>query len=435
MSDRIDILMPMEQEGAKSVVRAWLKRVGETVARDEPVVELETDKVAVEVAAPADGVLAEIVLNEGEEAPPGGVLGVMSLSAHLGPPASSPAISVHAATFAGGDAGGPRQRLSPLVKRLLAEHELSPAAIAGSGRDGRITHKDVEAFLSSPASGGGGERSEPEGVSARPRPLSHAARDSSPRDRVAIPSCKSPLASRAGGGGAKTIPHSAMRKSIAAHMAHSVATAPHVTALFEADFTAIAAHRAQHRDEYASAGAPLTYSAYIVRAAALAMTAAPNVNARWHDDFLEVFEDANIGMGVALGENGLIVPVIARAQTLSLKQIAAKLGDLTERARKNALKPADVQGGTFTISNHGVSGSLLAAPIIINQPQSAILGVGKLEKRVVVRAIDGADAMVIKPMAYVSLTIDHRVLDGHQTNAWLTRFVEILETWPLEDAP
>ena len=116
-----------------------------------------------------------------------------------------------------------------------------------------------------------------------------------------------------------------------------------------------------------------------------------------------------------------------------MKETAAQLSDVTERARKNQLKPADVQGGTFTISNHGVSGSLVATPIIINQPQSAILGVGKLEKRVVVRSIDGADAMVIKPMAYVSLTIDHRVLDGHQTNAWLTRFVEVLETWPLED--
>src|SRR6185436_20902513 len=122
-----------------------------------------------------------------------------------------------------------------------------------------------------------------------------------------------------------------------------------------------------------------------------------------------------------------------RAQTLSLKAAAAELGDLTERARKNTLKPADVQGGTFTISNHGVSGSLLAAPIIINQPQSAILGVGKLEKRVVVREVDGQDAIQIRPMAYVSLTIDHRIVDGHQTNAWLTRFVEVLETWPLDD--
>jgi 2-oxoglutarate dehydrogenase E2 component (dihydrolipoamide succinyltransferase) len=203
--------------------------------------------------------------------------------------------------------------------------------------------------------------------------------------------------------------------------------------VFEADFSAIIAHRAKYKDAYAKAGAPLTYSAYIVRAAAEAMQVSPNVNACWHDDYLEVFEDANIGMGVALGDKGLIVPVIKRAQELSLQQTAAALADLTERARKNQLKPADVQGGTFTISNHGVSGSLVATPIIINQSQSAILGVGKLEKRVVVREIGGADAMVIKPMAYVSLTIDHRVLDGHQTNAWLTRFVEILETWPLDD--
>jgi 2-oxoglutarate dehydrogenase E2 component (dihydrolipoamide succinyltransferase) len=224
-----------------------------------------------------------------------------------------------------------------------------------------------------------------------------------------------------------------MRRSIAEHMSRSVATAPHVTAVFEADFSAIAAHRARHKDEYARAGAPLTYSAYIARAAAEAMAVSPNVNARWHDDFLEVFEDVNIGMGVALGDKGLIVPVIQRVQTLSLQQTAARLGDLTERARRNQLKPADVQGGTFTISNHGVSGSLVATPIIINQPQSAILGVGKLEKRVVVREVNGQDAILVRPMAYVSLTIDHRVLDGHQTNAWLTRFVEILETWPLQD--
>jgi 2-oxoglutarate dehydrogenase E2 component (dihydrolipoamide succinyltransferase) len=138
-------------------------------------------------------------------------------------------------------------------------------------------------------------------------------------------------------------------------------------------------------------------------------------------------------MGVALGDKGLIVPVIQRVQTLSLQETAVRLGDLTERARRNQLKPADVQGGTFTISNHGVSGSLVATPIIINQPQSAILGVGKLEKRVVVREVNGQDAILVRPMAYVSLTIDHRVLDGHQTNAWLTRFVEILETWPLQD--
>ena len=401
MAETTNIVMPLEQEGSKSVVRAWLKKVGDAVKRDEPIVELETDKVAVEVPSPGDGVLASIALNEGDEAAPGATLGVLTLGVvatsqvqQATPESRSQRPS--AASSAPRRDDGREMRLSPLVKRLLSDHRLDAAVVAGTGRDGRITHKDVQ---------------------------DHVARGS------AKPTAKAPAAAVKGG----TIPHDAMRKSIAEHMSRSVSVAPHVTAVFEADFSAIIAHRNKHKDAYAKAGAPLTFSAYIIRAAAEAMKVSPNVNARWHDDFLEVFEDANIGMGVALGDKGLIVPVIKRAQALTLKETAAQLGDVTERARKNQLKPADVQGGTFTISNHGVSGSLVATPIIINQPQSAILGVGKLEKRVVVRSIDGADAMVIKPMAYVSLTIDHRVLDGHQTNAWLTRFVEVLETWSLED--
>ncbi len=405
MADTANIVMPLEQEGSKSVVRVWLKKVGDAVKRDEPIVELETDKVAVEVPAPADGVLASIALDEGDEAAPGATLGVLSIGVEVTGAAVAPAPKTGAAAHKpqGQTQQAPTTdrelRLSPLVKRLLSDHKLNAADVGGTGRDGRITHKDVEAHIA--------------------------------RGPAATASKSKPTPATVKGG---KIPHDAMRRAIAEHMSRSVATAPHVTAVFEADFSAIAAHRARYKDAYAKAGAPLTYSAYIIRAAAEAMKVAPNVNARWHDDFLEVFEDANIGMGVALGDKGLIVPVVQRAQTLSLQQTAAKLGDLTERARKNALKPADVQGGTFTISNHGVSGSLVATPIIINQPQSAILGVGKLEKRVVVREIGGADAMVIKPMAYVSLTIDHRVLDGHQTNAWLTRFVDILETWPLSDS-
>ena len=222
------------------------------------------------------------------------------------------------------------------------------------------------------------------------------------------------------------IPHDSMRRRIAEHMVHSVTTAPHVTAVFEADFSAIAAHRQALKAK----GVNLTYTAYIVAAACEAMQAAPTVNSRWHEDHLEVFADVNIGVGTALGDKGLIVPVVQQANRLTLEQIGDRLADLTDRARSNRLKPADVQGGTFSISNHGVSGSLVATPIIINQPQSAILGVGKLEKRVVVREIDGQDAILIRPMAYVTLTIDHRVLDGVQTNAWLTRFVEVLEAWP-----
>ncbi len=404
MSATAKILMPLEQEGSKSVVRAWLKKIGESVRRDEPIVELETDKVAVEVPSPADGILLEITLNEGEEAPPGVTLGVLRLAAadqgrRLPAGSSEPRTSQEAPA----ESRRSDLRLSPLVKRLLSEHGIPASAITGAGRGGRITHSDVEKYI---------------------------ARKSGPP----APSPASTALAGVGAGGPRRVPHDPMRKSIAAHMAHSVQTAPHVTAVFEADFSAIAAHRAKHKAAYEKAGAPLTYSAYFVLACARAMKAAPNVNSRWHDDALEVFEDANIGIGVALGDKGLIVPVIARAQTLCLREIAAKLGELTAKARNNQLRPADVQGGTFTISNHGVSGSLLAAPIIINQPQSAILGIGKLEKRAVVREVNGADAIQVRPMAYVSLTIDHRVLDGHQTNAWLTHFVATLEAWPLEDA-
>jgi 2-oxoglutarate dehydrogenase E2 component (dihydrolipoamide succinyltransferase) len=225
-----------------------------------------------------------------------------------------------------------------------------------------------------------------------------------------------------------------MRKSIAEHMIRSLTTAPHVTAVFEADLGAIIAHRERHKARFQQAGAPLTFSAYFVRACAVAMTAAPRVNSRWHDDCLEIFEDVNVAVGISLGDKGLVAPVIMRTQDLSLFETAKALHALTEKARQGRLSPSDMQNGTFTISNHGVSGSLLAAPIIINQPQSAILGVGKVEKRVVVRETDGSDSILIRPMAYVSLSIDHRVLDGHDTNAWLTRFVEIIETWRPEES-
>jgi len=220
-----------------------------------------------------------------------------------------------------------------------------------------------------------------------------------------------------------------MRRRIAERMARSVATAPHVTALFEADFTAIAAHRARHRAAYEARGVPLTYTAYLVAASAQAMRAQPGVNAHWGEDAVTLYADVNIGVGTALGDTGLVVPVVHRAQTLSLEGIAARLADTTARARTAKLTPADVADGTFTISNHGVSGSLFASPIILVPPQVAILGVGKLEKRVVVRSADGSDALVIRSMAYVSLTIDHRALDGAATNAWLTAFVATIEGW------
>lgn len=160
------------------------------------------------------------------------------------------------------------------------------------------------------------------------------------------------------------------------------------------------------------------------------MAVAPAINGRWEEDRIAVSPTINIGVGTALGEKGLVVPVVKDVAALSLQEVGSKLDDLTSRARSGNLTAADVSGGSFTISNHGVSGSLLAAPIILHAGQAAILGVGRLEKRVVVREMNGQDAILVRPMAYVTLTIDHRVVDGHQTNAWLTRFVAVLEEWP-----
>lgn len=213
-------------------------------------------------------------------------------------------------------------------------------------------------------------------------------------------------------------------------MVQSVSVAPHVTSVFDADLSAVVAHRDANKADFESRGSKLTYTAYFVAAAAEALKTVPEANSRWHDDRLEIFEDINIGVATALPNGGLIVPVITKTQDLDLFGISQRLGDLTERARSGSLDPRDVQGGTFTISNHGVSGSLLATPIVINQPQSAILGVGKLERRVVPDEAKGKEAMTIRPMCYVTLTIDHRALDGFQANQFLTRFVEVIATFP-----
>ncbi len=412
MTQTIDVTAPIEQEGTKSVVKSWYIGVGEAVREGDPLVELETDKVAVEVPSPASGVLAEILIDADGEAAPGAVLGRLSGGAAVkpaGPQEQKSANGELAKPAPALKAGnGEEPRLSPAVRRLVREYDLNPAEIEGTGKGGRLTRGDVQLFL---------ERG------AGQSPKAPAAKPKIDPGGEAIDTELGP---------ARRIPHDTMRRRIAEHMSHSVAVAPHVTAVFEADFFAIAAHRSAHKNDYARRGVKLTYTAYMVAAAAEAMKAAPRVNSRWHDDFLDVYDDINIGVGTALGEEGLVVPVISQTQTKSHFGIARELQELTDKARSGALSPADLRGGTFSISNHGVSGSLVASPIIINQPQSAILGVGKLEKRAVVRTVDGVDSIQIRPMAYVSLTIDHRVLDGAQTNAWLTRFVEVIETWPKE---
>lgn len=283
-------------------------------------------------------------------------------------------------------------RLSPSVRRALQQNGIDPSRIQGTGRDGRITREDVD-------------RAVAEATVVEVGPPTTAE----PRHFVSA-----------------DIPHDRMRLTIAENMVRAVTDQPHVTAVFEADFSAVAAHKAA----MAERGVKLSYTAYIVKAAADAMAAAPAINGRWEKDRIAISPTIDIGVGTALGEKGLVVPVVKDAGALSLEQIGSRLDDLTQRARDGKLERSDVSGGSFTISNHGVSGSLLAAPIILHQRQAAILGIGKLQKRVVVRTVHGRDAMLIHPMAYVTLTIDHRVVDGHQTNAWLSRFVEFIESWP-----
>lgn len=383
MSDVIDIVLPSDQtEGTTNTVGKWYKAVGDTVATNDPLVEITTDKVTVEIAAPGDGVLAEILAVEGDRVEPGQVVGRLTVG--LSDRRTVSPVDHTPVRQSDGDSTPTQAELSPAVRRLLKEKGLEASQVKGSGKGGRITVEDVEAAAAS-----------------------------------------GPTVRRSDGPTGRRVPHSVMRKAIATHMAHSVATAPHVTSVFEADLAAVVAHRAANKDAFARDGARLTYTAYFVRAIVEAVRAVPEANARWHDDGLELWDDVNVGVATALGNEGLIVPVLRKAQDLDLAGTAKALDDLTERARTSALTPRDVQDGTITISNHGVSGSLLAAPIIINQPQSSILGVGKLEQRAVIR--DGA--VVARPMVYVTLTIDHRVLDGFSANKFLTTWVETIENW------
>jgi len=388
-----DVIAPDNEEGTKATILRWCKAAGDAVRKDEPLLELETDKVTVEVPSPASGELAEILKQPDEEVLPGQILARVRIRTDdaNAAAAAEPAAVLAPPAAAGRTAESARQVLSPAVRRLLEEHSLSAGDIAGSGRGGRITTEDVARYL--------GEMSAPPAV---------AAFAASGRNRV---------------------PHTAVRRRVAEHMTKSLAEAPHVTTLFEADLTRVQAHRARNAAEYERQGARLTYTAYLVAACARALIAHPSVNATFHKDALELHSDANIGVGTALGNEGLIVPVIHGAQGLKLPEIAHRLGQLVSAARNGKLAPQEVRGGTFTISNHGVGGSLLAAPIVINQPQVAILGVGKVERRVCVVESQGAEAVGIRTMCYLTLTIDHRALDAFQANAFLEHVVNTLQQW------
>ena len=399
MSSIADVLAPLNAEGTRATILRWCKAVGERVVKDEPLLELETDKVTVEIPAPADGTLIEILKLVNAEVNPDEVLARLSVvsksttAAHVAAHApaapaatAAPAAAASASRAAQAGAGDPHSPLSPAVRRLLREHSIDASAVGGTGLNGRITAQDVARYA------------------AAQKPNTDGTR----------------------------IPHSAIRRRVAEHMARSAAEAPHVTTLFEADLTKVLEHRARNAAAYQARGVHLTLTAYFVSACARALRVHPEVNATFLKDALELHRDINIGVGTALGDKGLIVPVIHRAQELNLFDTARRLELMVAAARAGKLVAQDVRGGTFTISNHGVGGSLLAAPIIINQPQVAILGVGKIQRRVCVLPVGNAEEIGIRSMCYLTLTIDHRALDAFQANAFLSLIVTTLEQWPDE---
>jgi pyruvate dehydrogenase E2 component (dihydrolipoamide acetyltransferase) len=464
-----DVVMPQMGESiAEGTITKWLKKVGERVERDEPLFEISTDKVDAEIPSPAAGTLTEVRFKEGETVEVNTVVAVLDGAqgaaaqappeakpveeepapaspapaspapasaapapvsspppAPAPPPAPPPPVQQAAPTPPPAETG-PRQdgstataeelrrtKSSPLVRKIAQEHGVDISRLEGTGLSGRVTKNDILSFIES-------------GTSAAPQPkVEYAApapspAHTAPQEIVAPPPPKPQV-------GDRVEQMSVMRKKIAEHMVLSRRTSAHVTTVYEIDMTRVARLRDRHRDAfYQRTGTKLTFMPFIFEAVNKALRKFPIFNAQVSGEQIVYKQDINLGMAVALGW-GLIVPVIKRADDLSISGLARAANDLAERARTKLLKPDEVTGGTFTITNPGVFGGLFGTPII-NQPQLAILGVGKIEKRAkVLTTEDGDDFIGIRWMAYFALSFDHRVIDGSDAERFLAFIKEQLE--------
>jgi len=465
------VIMPQLGESVvEGTVTKWLHKVGETVQELESLLEINTDKVDAEIPSPASGTLLKIVVPEGTTVNAGTVLAWIGQPGEIpdeeeveiaggGPaPAPAPMGAVQAAAVAAIPQAGQTRDLgfiSPVVARLAREHNLDLGLVKGSGEGGRITKRDVLAYLeASPTLTGQVKPLEPapaappteiwetpaDGDLFRPTELIFGAPPTVEAAPALVsqppqPGAPAPAAPATPGTPAapkpgpvaqndRLVPLTALRKAIAEHMVRSEHTSPHVTTVMEADLTRVAAHRAANKASFSQDGVELTYTAYFMAAIVAGLKAYPLVNSSWSEEGILVHPQINEGMAVALENEGLIVPVIKGADGLSLLGLARAVNDLAGRARAHRLQPDDVKDGTFTLTNHGVGGSLFATPII-NQPQCAILGTGAVQKRVVVIN----DAIAIRPMLYLTLTFDHRILDGAIADHFLAKVVETLEGW------
>lgn len=416
------VLVPRLGEGVDEVtVTKWLKQEGDTINELEPLLEVNTDKVDTEIPAPATGTVLKIVAQEGIAAKVGELLAIIGKPGESVDVSNTPSASVVVSkvesdvlSSSKGQTSKPATLdlrpatdlgfISPVVARVAAEHGVDLSQVNGTGLNGRITKNDVLSYVED-------QKSNVKGATPATFKPSNLTPDTGTLDTL--------------------IKHSTIRKSIAAHMVESKHTSPHVLTVMEADMSRVAKHRAANKAAFERDGVNLTFTAYFMMAIVTGLKAYPQTNSSWTDEGLLVHKNVNLGMAVSLGEDGLIVPVIKGADNLSLLAMARSINDLAHRARSKKLQPDEVKGGTFTLTNHGVSGSLFAFPVI-NQPQAGILGVGAMQKRVVViPAKDGAsdDTIAIRPMVYMSFVFDHRILDGASADWFLAKVKDTLENW------
>jgi len=415
------LIMPLLGEAVTdATVVKWLRSIGDKVEQYDPILEVNTDKVDTEIPSPSSGVILAEFAKEGEVIKVGTLLGWIGQPGEAVPGENSleqqgelPQVTTSLPQPAETDLLQPTLHrelgfISPVVAKIASEHNVDLSKIHGTGMGGRITKKDIEKFL---------EVQKPSPISSTP--ITFPSPDSTSVRSEVYPS-ESAFTIR---------PQTTIRKAIAEHMVLSEHTAPHVSTIMEVDMTRVTTHRYANKENFASEGVNLTFTAYFVSASVTALKAYPIVNSSWSEEGVRIFNSINIGMATALGEEGLIVPVIKHAENLSLLGIARLVNDLSIRARAHKLQPEEVKGGTFTITNHGVTGSLFATPII-NQPQCAILGVGVIQKRpVVISDPTMGDLLAIRPMMYLSLTFDHRIIDGAIADYFLARVVDSLKNW------
>jgi 2-oxoglutarate dehydrogenase E2 component (dihydrolipoamide succinyltransferase) len=418
-----DVVMPqMGESVTEGTIVRWMKKVGDKIDRDEPLLEITTDKVDAEVPSPAAGIVVEIRAQEGETVAVNHVLAVIgSPDAAVQTPAkSAPAVAAPAAApadhapvvRAAGSAPSSlddmaRDRSSPLVRRMAREHNIDLSQVHGTGIAGRVTKDDLLDYIEQGARAGQASREGQAGQAGRAGDVAHASL-ARPGDRVEA--------------------MSPMRKKIAEHMVASRRTSAHVHTVFEVNFSHVARIRQQTRAGSDGGGGKLTYLAFIIKAVADALREAPALNASVDGDSIIYHTDVNVGVAVAL-DWGLIVPVIRHADTLDLHAIGRAIADLAGRARARQLTPDDVAGGTFTITNPGMLGAEFGTPII-NQPQVAILAVGAIEKRPAVVN----DALAVQTMAYLALGFDHRIIDGVVADGFMSRVKHALEHWDAHQA-